>query len=345
VQDNELLILTAADIRTLLDGQEQKILQQVGKAYKAHVEGKSTLPHSSFLRFPDHDLNRIIALPAYLGEPFKISGIKWVASYPDNIQQGIDRASATLTLNSVKTGRPCAFMDASIINGKRTAASAALAAKHIHAGQTLTAVGILGCGFINYETVRFLLAVFPKLHQLVLYDINPQAADYFKIKALQELTQLESIQIADNLDAMLSSTQVIALGTTVGKPYLTDISALAAGSTVLNISLRDLGPEVILQADNIVDDLDHVCRANTSIHLTAEQVGHRDFVRCSIGEVLLDQQAARLHSDDIVIFSPFGLGVLDIAVGKLAQQLSSEQGLGMVVKDFLPEPWRAESFS
>ena len=40
------------------------------------------------------------------------------------------------------------------------------------------------------------------------------------------------------------------------------------------------------------------------------------------------------------LFHPFGLGMLDLAVGALVYRLAGEQGLGTVVPSFIPTPWR-----
>jgi ornithine cyclodeaminase len=80
---------------------------------------------------------------------------------------------------------------------------------------------------------------------------------------------------------------------------------------VLHISLRDLAPELLLSACNVVDDVEHVMHADPWAHLAEELSGSRDFVAGTLAEVIL----GRCPFDHCrpVIFSPFGLGLLDLA--------------------------------
>jgi ornithine cyclodeaminase len=333
---DDILILKAHEVRSLLDGREVEVIHTIREAYETHARGDSSLPHSTFLRFPNNPKNRIIALPAYLGGEFEVAGIKWIASFPGNLDVGLDRASAVLILNSLRTGRPEAIIEGSVISAKRTAASAALAAQYLHNGKA-TRVGVVGCGLINFEIVRFLLNIWPEIKTLVAFDIDAARASGFKDKCQRAFGKVE-VNVAQDVEAVLKGTSLISMATTAIQPHIFDLSECTPGSTILHISLRDLSPEVILSCDNIVDDVDHVCRAQTSVHLAEQLVGSRDFIRCTLADILRGKSVARRNMDNIAVFSPFGLGVLDIALGKLTCNLGIEQGLGMSVGSFLPAP-------
>lgn len=340
--DGDILILKGHEIRALLEGRETELVQAVRLAYEAHGRGESSLPHSNFLRFPKEDRNRIIALPAFLGDGWEVAGIKWVASFPGNLQLGLERASALVVLNSARTGRPEAILEGSLISARRTAASAALAAKCLHDGRPVARVGVVGCGLISFEITRFLLAVWPELRNFVVFDLDPARAQQFadKVRTLKDGVEIE---VAASLKEVLRSAPVISMATTAITPHIDDLSDVAPGSTILHISLRDLTPEVILGCDNVVDDVDHVSRAQTSVHLAEQLVGHRDFVRCNLADILSGRAPARRDADSIAVFSPFGLGILDLAVAKMVLDLGRERGQGTVISSFLPEPWVEKS--
>lgn len=338
MRDDAILFLKGPEVLSLLAGKELEITAVVRRAYEAHARGESSLPHSTFLRFPADPLNRIIALPAHLGAEFGVAGLKWVASFPGNTARGMERASALVILNSMETGRPRAIIEGSSISAKRTAASASLAAAHLQNGRRHTDAGVIGAGLINFEIVRFLLAACPSVSSLRVYDIDAARAGQFKEKCEQTFGRLE-VRVAGGVGEVLEQTSLISFATTAPRPYVSDLSARAPGRQILNVSLRDLSPEAILSCDNVVDDVDHVCRAETSIHLTEQLVGHRGFIRCTLGDILLGKAPARGDDASTSVFSPFGLGVLDLAVGQLVYELALRNGAGTVVDSFLPPSW------
>src|SRR5215831_5179521 len=281
MDDGNIAILRGAEVSAVLAGRELELIEVVRTAYETHGEGDSSLPHSTFLRFPGQPQDRIIALPAYLGGQCRIAGIKWVSSFPENLNLHLDRASAVLILNSPQTGRPEAVLEGSVISAKRTAASAALAAQCLLRGNKVGRVGIIGCGLINFEIVRFLLAVFPDVEAFAVFDKDEARAEQFKDKCQRTFDQV-GVEIATDAKAVLRNSALISIATTAVTPHISDLGKCAPGCVILHISLRDLSPDLILSCDNVVDDIDHVCRAETSVHLAEKLVGNRDFVRCTL---------------------------------------------------------------
>jgi ornithine cyclodeaminase len=334
MHSNDVLILRGGEVEDLLAGRETEIMDAVGRAYVAHRRGQSSLPHSTFLRFPDDDLNRIIALPAYLGDGFGVAGMKWIASFPGNVKKGFARASAVLILNNATTGLPEAILESSLISARRTAASAALAAQLLRKGRETGSAGLIGTGVINLETARFLSKAIPGIRRFALFDLDRERAGSFAGK-LREMLGGSAVDVVDDPRELFRTCPLIAFATTAVKPHVSDLSDCLPGATILHTSLRDLTADVILAADNVVDDADHVSRASTSIHLAEQQTGNRDFIRCTIADLVTGEAPAKKSEDQITIVSPFGLGVLDLAVGKLARDRAVETGRGTVIESFL----------
>lgn len=329
-----LLILRGDEVASLLAGRQAEVVDAVRCAYFAFAAGQGALPHSTFLRFPGNQRDRIIALPAYLGDGFDVAGMKWIASFPGNVERRLARASAVLVLNSCDTGHPQALLESSLISAQRTAASAALAAREL-CRERPRHVGLVGAGVINREIVRYLRHTLPGIGELLLFDIDGERAARFAAGLEEELPG-SSARVAGSLREVLAGCSLVSFATTAGQPHVDDLSPCPPGSTILHVSLRDLAPEVILTADNVVDDPDHVARERTSIHLAEQAAGDRSFIRATLAQVLDGSAPPKADPDTITVFSPFGLGVLDLAVGKLVYDRARAEGVGTEIPGFLP---------
>jgi ornithine cyclodeaminase len=335
VSEQDILLVKGHEVEKLLVGREADVVEVVRAAYEIHGRGDSSLPHSLFLRFPDNERNRIIALPAYLGGDFGVAGMKWVSSFPGNLDLNLNRASAVVILNSAVTGRPEAILEGSWISAKRTAASAALAAQRLARDETAAAVGVIGCGLINFEVVRFLRALNLVRETIYVYDTDAARAESFLQKCVREFPELR-LEVATEASDVLARAGVVSIATTAATPHLTDVSMCQPGTVILHVSLRDLSPEVILQSENVVDDVDHVCRAQTSLHLAEQLSGTRDFIACTLADILAGRHEPRGGANGVTVFSPFGLGVLDLALAALTRDLAIDHRCGQRIDNFLP---------
>src|SRR5260370_19032197 len=95
---------------------------------------------------------------------------------------------------------------------------------------------------------------------------------------------------------------------------MADATIFGHNPLALHISLRDLTPEILLRSQNVVDDVEHVMKANTSPHLAEQQTGNRSFVTGTLADVMAGRRSVDRRRP--IIFSPFGMGILDVAFGK-----------------------------
>ena len=298
---NTLNVVSGKAIAQLLKTSHCDVINIVRDTYIQHGEMQTINPDSYFLRFDDRPDARIIALPAALKGVDAISGIKWIASYPRNIQSNLQRASATLVLNDYDTGYPLAFLEASQISAARTAASAVLAAEVLSPKKVMKKLAVIGAGVIARSIVEYLHASGWTVETLVVHDLNPVDA-----KQLAEVARAlcSKAEVTVSLETALQGASHVVFATTAGAPYIFDSGWLTAGQVILNISLRDLAPELLLLAENIFDDVEHCMKAATSPHLAERLSGGRAFVSGTLADVITGRLS--LDRRKPLIFSPFG---------------------------------------
>ncbi|MHC2621854.1 2,3-diaminopropionate biosynthesis protein SbnB [Bradyrhizobium huanghuaihaiense] len=320
-------------IRNYVAENVENLVEIVRATYLAHRRGSTVNPDSYFLRFPDQPTARIIALPAALGEQSPIAGIKWISSYPSNHERDLQRASAVLILNDYNTGYPFACLEGSIISAARTAASAVVAAEQLHPSpKQIRRLGVVGAGPIARMTCEFLLRIGWQIGEMRVHDLNAERGKSLvdHMKAAWTLTA----EFEPDNAAMIAGSDLVLFATTAPTPYLGNPGLFEHNPTVLHVSLRDLSPEIVLSCQNVVDDIEHCLKANTSVHLTEQSVRHRNFIAGTLADILAG--VLRPDLDRPRLFSPFGLGVLDLAVGAAIYQASVGDKMDRLVPGFFP---------
>jgi 2,3-diaminopropionate biosynthesis protein SbnB len=325
----ELSIINGKTVFDIVRAQRSECIEVVREAYLAHADGHSVNPDSYFLKFPDKPDCRIIALPAYLGNGFDVAGLKWIASYPGNVQRGFPRASAVLVLNDYETGYPFA------ISAARTAASAVLAA-HWLSGQSRRAnsLGIVGTGFIARYVYDFLLDTGWTIEEVRLHDRSPVESEKFKNTACR-LERHRAVTVVPDVEQLVRACDLIVFTTVASTPYLADATLFDHNPLVLHVSLRDLAPEILLRSQNVVDDVEHVMKANTSPHLAEQQTGDRSFVTGTLADIMTGRRS--VNRSRPIIFSPFGMGILDLAVGNWVYEQAVAAGQDLRLSNFFYE--------
>jgi N-[(2S)-2-amino-2-carboxyethyl]-L-glutamate dehydrogenase len=328
-------VIPGAQVQQALEGREHEIVELVEAAYRLHSAGDSVNPPSYFLRFPDRPSSRIIALPASIGGQVGVDGLKWISSFPENVADGVPRASAVLILNDHDTGYPFACLEGSIISATRTAAMAALGADRLRGGRPRPKrVGFFGAGLIARYIHTFLARTGWSFDEIGVHDLSADSAAGFR-GHLDQSGAGAQITVHDSAEQLIRSSDLVVFATVAGQPHVSDLSWFEGNPLVLHVSLRDLAPEILLASTNIVDDVEHCLKADTSPHLAEQLTGNRDFLHGTLHDVIAGR--VTVPADRPVVFSPFGLGVLDLAVGKHVYDQLAGAGELHVVDDFFHE--------
>jgi 2,3-diaminopropionate biosynthesis protein SbnB len=345
-------VIPGAQVRRVLAGREQQVVELVEATYRLHGAGDSVNPPSYFLRFPDRPSSRIIALPASIGGEVRVDGLKWISSFPENVAAGVPRASAVLILNDHDTGYPFACLESSIISATRTAASAALAADWLSRGRGSgdgrgggrpARIGFVGAGLIARYIHTFLTATGWTFDEVGVHDLSAGSAAGFRGYLEQSgpgSGTLRSgtgsrITVYDRAEDLIRSSDLVVFATVAGQPHVSELSWFEHNPLVLHVSLRDLAPEILLASANVVDDVEHCLKANTSPHLAEQLTGNRDFLLGTLDDVMAGR--VTVPTGRPVVFSPFGLGVLDLAVGKYVYDEVARSGELQVIDEFFDE--------
>ncbi|MGF6094953.1 2,3-diaminopropionate biosynthesis protein SbnB [Pseudomonas sp. 18175] len=303
----------ADQVQAWLRGNAQSLFYIVRDTYLAYHAGKAENPNSYFLRFRDDPYNRIIALPATLENEVPVAGLKWVASFPGNLERGLDRASALIIVNDRATGYPLACLEGSLISAARTAASAVVGIQYLQVTQRrrhIGRLGVVGCGPISLACVNLLCDLGWTFGPLQLFDQRPERVQQFSAKLERRAIKATGV----SLEVAVASSDVVLFATSAIAPHIDAPEWLLHRPTLIHLSLRDLSPRVIRTAQNVADDIDHCMKADTSLHLTEQQDGNRAFIQLNIADLISGR--VQPDPDKPRIYSPFGMGILDLAVAR-----------------------------
>ena len=300
-----------------------KVIQDTVKQIRI---GAFHQPLKPYLRFKN-PINRIIAMPAYIGGEFDTAGIKWIASFPNNFNKNLLRAHSVTILNNSDTGVPYAIINTGLVSGIRTAAvSGFVVQKYITEYPDKSKkfnVGIIGFGPIGQLHYSLFTSLFSQsIEKIYVYDIRHVE----ELKLYDENSNIK-IHLCDSWQEVFIAADIFITCTTAKTRYIN--LPPSKGCLYLNISLRDFTTEFMNAIDIfIVDDWDEVCRENTDIEVAHKECGlsKNDVIEI---EKLASGWKFTNVGNQVTMFNPMGMAVFDIAVAKYFYEQAVETGIGI----------------
>lgn len=287
-------------------------------------------PIKPYLRY-NSPANRIIAMPAYVGGSVQTAGIKWIASFPGNLDAGLPRAHSITLLNDAATGVPCAILNSPLPSAARTAAVSGLLLRHYLSARgedSRMKVGIIGFGPVGRLHYDMCCQIYKeRIDQIYLYDIRGchlDSPDLDRVTPhLRGLTQ-----VADSWQQLYNECNVV-IACTVSKDRYIDVSP-KKGCLLLDVSLRDFHTAALSSVHTIVvDDWDEVCRENTDIEHLHLQSGLTKEQTITLTDVVCRHALKDVRSEEPVLFCPMGMAVFDLAAAAYFVERADKLGVGI----------------
>jgi ornithine cyclodeaminase/alanine dehydrogenase-like protein (mu-crystallin family) len=301
------------------------VVGAVADALAAHGRGETILPSEAYLGW-EHDGEplRSLCMPARVDS---VPGVKVINANPANPARGLPRASGLTILFDSRTGRPVCIMEGGRISCLRTAAVTAIATELL-AAPPIERLALIGAGALARCHLRLLRPRLLELREIRVYDLERERAN--------ALAADGSLVVCDSPEQAIRGADLIVTVTTTTTGYIRH-AWLEPGALLVNVSLDDPLPEVVLRADMLfVDDWDLIAADDRRLLgrmlregsiCGPDQRGARA-VDGELGQLLVSGRPGRSNRDEIILVNPFGLAIEDLAVAQHVHRYAIFSGLG-----------------
>jgi ornithine cyclodeaminase/alanine dehydrogenase-like protein (mu-crystallin family) len=325
----------------------------VEEAFELHARGETVLPTESHLAWSNgagaHA--RSLSMPAYLADGVGVAGVKVINASRANVSRGLPRASGLTLVFDPETGRPLAVMDAAHLSSLRTAAATVIAAKLL-AVPGAERLAIIGAGELGRAHLDLLTDRMPSLRQVTLCDLRVERSARLAGELASSLQRRGvELRLHRSAEKAIAQAQIVVPATTATSGYIR-LDWLAPGALLVNVSLDDPLPEVILAADRlIVDDwgivagdrrrlLGRMSRCGAVVGPEGEGTagpaepartanGRPKRVDAELGQILIGAREGRRRADELIVVNPFGLAIADVCLAKAVLDEARERHLGV----------------
>ena len=322
----DMRVITGTEARKLITCAE--VVEAVEETFRQNAAGNVFHPIKEPMFLNEQRSNFIMAMAANL-KYLRTAGVKWTNMMKEQLPGYPSCGGNLLILSDTENGQPYCMIEASEITAMRTGGGhAVVAAKYLAKSGSAT-LAIVGCGEEGRLAAESFLQAFPDIVKLRLCDKNEAAMEKF------QAAHSDRAEISCFTDAKEAAREcdILILATTCRKPLI-HFEDLPAGCTVIGLySFFDLDPQCAFKADKWVlgsrkDDTMQIIK-NPS--LVQYQLGEAP-VYADMGEILTQKAPARENDREIIVYTHFGMGALDVAVGKLIYDKAVKVNAGQIIR-------------
>jgi alanine dehydrogenase len=277
----------------------ERAVEAVRDGFVAYARGDWDMPPKTYVEaYPNGDFR---AMPA-LGAGKAV--LKWVTSFPVNIERGLPTVKAIVLVSDAETGMPAAVLEGSALTALRTGAAAVLAAETLGRPDAKT-VAVIGAGVNGRAAVRTFIA---RGHEVLLWDVDPERA--------RAAAEEPGAEVAQSAVEALSADLVATV--TPGREILYPEGSLRPGQHVSLMGADgpgkcEIAPRELVRTHVFCDDWAQAAHNGELQHPVREQLIAKEQVT-PLGQVLAGLAPGRQSYEEITTFDSTGLAIQDLAL-------------------------------
>ena len=239
-----------------------------------------------------------------------------------------------ISLISLTDGSLVAMLDADWITAYRTAATAAIAVRHLKPAVTET-IAVMGSGTQARALLEATaLTVTPK--QVLVYSPTAANRELFAAEVGEDLGL--AIEAVAEPETALNAADVVLSAYRAGPEPSISLEATKPGSLVCGISSvrpenREVDMELWAGSRIVVDDREHVSHSGDGRAAVAQGLFDEAGIT-ELWEVLQDSSRGRRSDDERLLFKSVGTAEQDIALAALVMERAQVLGIGEPVAEF-----------
>lgn len=342
-RDDHILYLCGRDVEQAC--REIDSVAVMHEVFKMHNAGQTILPDEAYLAWTNEkgESVRSLNMPGYVGGSLRIAGTKIINGNIRNPLRGLPRASGLTLLYDNTSVRIACIMEGSYLSSLRTASVTALAAD-ILKGVEVECMAIIGAGVLAQAHIDLLVRRLPHLRQIRIFDVEEERIAVLQRKLASLLEAKDVVmQRTSSAEEAIRPAQLVVPVTTTTNGYIR-YEWLQPGSLLVNISLDDPLPEVVLKADKVIVDDWNLVKNDTHrllgrMYRAGKIIGPDEPTRpvqhecrridAQMGEIVVGTKVSRRDPDEIILVNPFGLSIEDVALAAYVYEKALRLGIGV----------------
>lgn len=299
-------------------------MTDVVKTIRLLRDGTAGMVAESVMPLGSDPRNKAYGLPAFVGGNYNAAGLKWTVHRAAPIGN-LPSINSTTFVNSLSDGTPVGSVESALLTRMRTAAVSAAAIRALKPAG-IRSVALLGAGAQAQTHLDMLLALFPGLETVHLWNRTPERLDVLMEQAAAGGTT--TLARHDSLQGALDDADAVLCCTSAPEPFL-GASAVKPGRLILQIGFHEVMFETIAATDVVTVDLwgefaEKSAKSLFQMYRAGRFGSHQ--VAADLPSLLVDgwspPEGASLY------FSSFGLNVFDIAFAARILARAGELGIG-----------------